>query len=339
MTGNKGNKGKGNGMPPEGAAIVDNSILSAVAQCDTYDYVTYGCHLRPKGTALALEAGSAVHVGLAEWLRGGAKASAIPKAMAAVRQYYQKAVTAWELRAEKPVPEGDRFHPDWVYGIAEQYMRAQSGRFPYKLVGTVIEQPVAAHLTDIDGRPVWIVARLDARVRKFASGGKWNLDWKTTKKVTDWWTDKTKVRSQFLGQLWIGQQTEPQPLEGVILGVIEIPEKHKSEMTCKQHGVSFQKCSMLHAGSDFIYITPHRGELPVWEQGAVWLARRHLRLKAKAEAEGIEGVAGVKMQGRFNESCTFCEHREWCRAGRPTTEANVRATFEKRVWDPTRTSD
>jgi len=324
--------------PPKGAAIVDNSILSAVAQCDTYDYVTYCTHLRPKGTALALEAGSAVHAGLAEWLRGGTVGKAIPKAMAAIRTYYDKAVKAWELRAEKEIPPGDRFHPEWVYGIAEQWLRAQSGHFPFKLVGTVIEEPVSAELTQMkDGRPVWIVARLDARVRKFASGGKWNLDWKTTKKVTDWWTDKTKVRSQFLGQLWIGQQTEE--LEGVILGVIEIPEKHRSEQLCKVHGVSFQKCSMLHAGSDYIYITPHRGELPVWHEGAVWLAKRHLRLLAKAEREGIEGVSQVKMQGRFNESCTFCELREWCRRGRPTSAAIVRAEFEKRVWDPTRTTD
>jgi hypothetical protein len=329
---------KGNGKPPEGAAIVDNSILSAVAQCDTYDYVTYCMHLRPKGTALALEAGSAVHVGMAEWLRHGTDAKAIPRAMAAIRKYYQPAVTAWETRAEKPVAPGDRFHPDWVYGIAEQFLRAQSGQFPFKLVGTVIEEPVAAELFQMkDGRPVWIVARLDARVRKFASGGKWNLDWKTTKKVTDWWTDKTKVRSQFLGQLWIGEQSEE--LEGVILGVIEIPEKHKSEQTCKEHKVSFQQCSILHAGYDYIYVTPKRGELPVWHDGAVWLAKRHLRLMAQAEAEGIEGVRGVKMQGRFNESCTFCDLREWCKDGRPTSAANVRAKFERRVWDPMRTVD
>src|SRR5262249_42845163 len=300
--------------------------------------MAYCCHLRPKGPALALEAGSAVHAGLAEWLRDGSVAKAIPKAMATIRAYYAKSVAAWETRAEKPVPEGDRFHPDWVYGIAEQYLRAQSGHFPFKLVGKVIEEPVSAELfTTKEGQAVWIAARLGARVRKFASGGKWNLDWKTTKKVTDWWTDKTKVRSQFLGQLWIGQQQEE--LEGVILGVIEIPEKHRSEQVCKVHKVSFQKCSIQHAGYDWIYVTPKRMELPMWQRGAVMLAKRHLRLMAKAEAEGVEGVADVLMEGRFNESCTFCEYRDWCKDGRPTKPANIRALFEKRVWDPTRTTD
>src|SRR5215813_10731933 len=311
-----------NGKPPTGAAIVDNSILSATAQCSTYDYMAYCCHLRPKGTALALEAGSAVHAGLAEWLRGGTKASAIPKAMAAVKAYYGPAVGAWEQRAEKEVPIGDRFHPDWVYGIADQYLRNVSGKFPFKLVGSVVERPVAAELTVLkDGRPVWIVARLDARVRKFASGGKWNLDWKTTKKVTDWWTDKTKVRSQFLGQLWIGEQ-QGESLEGVVLGVVEIPEKHRSEQVCKEHKVSFQQCSIRHAGYDWVYVTPKRLELPMWQRGAVMMA--------KAEAEGVEGVADVLMEGRFNESCTFCEYRDWCKDGRPTKPANVRALFEKR---------
>ena len=331
--------GKGNGKPPKDAVVVDNSILSEVAKCDTADFMAYCLHLRPKGTALALEAGSAVHAGLAEWLKRGTKADAIPAAMAAIRIYYDKAVRAWELREEKPVAVGDRFHPDWVYGISEQYLRNVSGKFPFKLVGSVIERPVAAELTRLkDGRPVWIAARLDARVKKFAGGGKWNLDWKTTKKVTDWWTDKTKVRSQFLGQLWIGE-AQGESLEGVILGVVEIPEKHKSEQICKEHGVSFQKCSIRHAGYDWIFVTPKRLELPVWHQGAVWLAKRHLRLAKLAETEGIEAVSQVKMQGRYNESCTFCEYRKWCLDGRPTRAANVRATFEKRVWDPTRTTD
>jgi hypothetical protein len=325
-------------MPPPDAVVVDNSTLAAVAQCDTYDYVTYCCHLRPKGTALAIEAGSAAHAGLADWLRHGAKPAAIERAMATIRQAYEPAVRAWELRQEKPIPEGDRFRPEWVYGVLGQWLRNYSGKFPYKVVGSVVERPVAAPLATLkDGRPLWIAARLDARVRKFASGGKWNLDWKTTKRVTDWWKDKTKIRSQFLGQLWIGER-QGEHLEGVILGVIEIPEKHRAEY-CKTHKRPFKECDLEHAGSDWVFITPHRGELPIWEMTAVYLAKKHLRLLALAEREGIEGVKGVKMQGRFNESCTFCEHKDWCNRGRPTKPANVRATFEKRVWDPLKTVD
>jgi hypothetical protein len=88
-----------------------------------------------------------------------------------------------------------------------------------------------------------------------------------------------------------------------------------------------------------VHITPKHQELPVWHAGAVSLAKRHRRFKEKAEREGIEGVTDVLMQGRFNESCTFCDLRDWCLAGRPTRAANVRATFEKRVWDPMKTTD
>lgn len=330
---------KANGGPPEGALVVDNSILSAVAKCDTYAFVTYGCHLRPKGTALALEAGSAAHVGLAEWLKGGTKRSAIPRAMAAIRAAYDPAVAAWETRAEKPIPKGDRFRPEWVYAILERYLQETSGKFPFKLVGSVVEKPVSAELFQTaDGRAVWIVARLDARVRKFASGGKWNLDWKTTRRATDWWKDKTKTRSQFLGQLWIGE-AEGEPLEGVVLGVVEIPDRRKPDSICKLHKGRFEKCEVLHSEWDWVFVTPRKGELPVWEKTAIYFAKRHLRLLALAQAEGIEGVAGVKMQGRFNESCTFCELKDWCNDGRPTREANVAARFERRVWDPARTTD
>jgi hypothetical protein len=323
-------------MPPADAVVVDNSILSAVAKCDTYDFVTYGTHLVPRGTALAIEAGSAAHVGLADWLRHGMTTDAVAGAMRAIRRAYAPAVAAWEQRAERAVAEGDRFHPTWVYGVLEQWFGRYAGRFPFKLVGDVVEQAVAAPLATLkDGRPLWIAARLDARVRKFASGGKWNLDWKTTQRATDWWTEKQKVRSQFVGQLWIGQALGEE-LEGVILGVIEIPEKHKSQQICREHKVSFQQCSIRHAGSDWIFITPHHAELPVWEETAIALARRHLRLAALAAAEGIAGVTQVKMQGRFNDSCAFCELKQWCKDGRPTKPANVRATFETRVWDPLR---
>jgi PD-(D/E)XK nuclease superfamily len=320
---------------PADAVVVDNSLLAAVAKCDTYDYVTYCTHLVPKGTALAIEAGAAIHLGLAEWMRGGMQRASIPRVLATIRQAYQPAVTAWELREEKPLPQGDRFQPEWVYGIIQRWLNTYSERFPYRVVSDVIERPVAAPLTELkDGRAVWIVARLDARVRKFAVGGHYNLDWKTTKRITDWWKAKTKVRSQFLGQLWIAE-AQGEPLEGVILGVIEIPERHRAEF-CKTHKRPFKECDLEHATWDWIDISPKRLELPVWHAGAVALARRHLRLLKRAERDGIAGVSEVLMQGRFNESCTFCELREWCKNGRPTRPANVRALFEKRVWDPLR---
>jgi hypothetical protein len=322
--------------PPADALVVDNSILSAVATCDTYAYVRYGLDLVPRGTDLRLEAGSAIHAGLAVWMRGGMTHAVIGDAMAAAGKAYAPAVAAWEQRQEKPLGAGDRFQPHWVYGILKQWLHKYSDKFPFKLVSGIVEQPVAAPLATLpDGRPLWIAARLDARVRKFATGGRWNLDHKTTRRVTDWWTETQKTRSQFVGQLWIGEALGEE-LEGVILNVLEIPEPHKSEQTCREHKVSFQQCSIRHAGSDFVYISPHRGEFAAWEETATALARRYRRLRERAERDGIEGVGDVKMQGRFTGNCTFCELRQWCKDGRPRRPAQVRATFERRVWDPLR---
>ena len=60
------------------------------------------------------------------------------------------------------------------------------------------------------------------------------------------------------------------------------------------------------------------------------------RLVTRAQRDGVEAVADIQMQGRFNDSCTFCEMKEWCRVGRPTREANIRTTFVPDPWDPLR---
>jgi PD-(D/E)XK nuclease superfamily len=319
---------------PADAVIVDNTILSTVAKCDTLAYVIHGLDVVPRAQDLALEAGKAAHAGLATWMVGGMDRDAVPKAMAAIKAAYEPAVAAYEARVEKAVPEGDRFYPPWVYAVMRQWFMEYSGKFPFKLVGDVVERPVVASLGTLkDERPLVMAARLDARVRKFASGGRFNLDHKTTRKVTDWWKDKQKVSSQFSGQLWIAEH-QGERLEGVVLNVIEIPEKHKSDAVCKLHKVSYQECSIRHAGWDFVIITPHRNEVVQWERAARHLAERYMRLKRKAEREGWDGIPSVRMQGRFNESCIFCPLRQWCWDGRPTKRANVKALFRHRVWNP-----
>jgi hypothetical protein len=335
-----------------GLVVVDNSILSATARCETYAFVRYACGLNTRGESLALSAGSAIHVGAAAWLSGLKPG----KALGLMATTYEESVERFLKVAElDEIPAEDaRFAPEWVEAIFAQYLEGNTDAWPFKMLARTAEKPIAAPFGELaDGRPVRYVARLDAIVRKWSEGDAWSLDWKTTRKASDWWIEKQKVSSQFSGQLWLGQQeevagtlrylqasgrdaTSPISLAGVVLNVIEIPEKHKSDRKCPEHHVSYQECSIRHAGTHIVYITRHAEELRAWEQSAHRLVVRYARLLDRAREEGIEGVKSVSMQGRFNEGCVFCSQKEWCRLGRNVRPAAVKATFVSDRWDPER---
>ena len=327
--------------------VVDNSILSAVAKCDTLAYVEYALGLRTREESLAIAAGQAVHRGLRTWLDGGG----IAGAMDAMAVYYERAVDLHLAKTKRAELGADdrRFAPEWVEAVFQQYLDRYEGKWPFKLVAGTPEKPVSAPFpaTVPSGRPVVFVARLDAIVRKWESGGKWSLDHKTTKRASEWWIEKEKVSSQFSGQLWLSRQDamksilreksilkEDYSLNGVILNVIEIPEPHKSQGICKDHKVSYQECSVRHAGGTMVYVTRTEAELEAWQRTARRLTLRYDRLQTLARERGIAGVVEVQMQGRWNQSCTFCSQREWCRVGRPTSAGAVKASFVEQPWDP-----
>ena len=310
--------------------VVDNSILSATAKCWTYAYVRYALGLNVRGEALALEAGSAVHLGMEAWMQG----ASVDRATKTMAQYYEEVVERYLEAIEMPdLPEKEkRFAADRVIAIFHQHLLALEERFPFKVINGAVEKPISAEL-----RPgVLYVARLDAIVRKYDATGKWSFDHKTTRRITDWWQDKQKVSSQWSGQVWLGKQAGVPDLEGVIVHAIELPEPHKSANKCKEHGVPYTECSIRHAGYDYVYVTRSPAEMEAWEQSAVKLAGEFGYLKAVAEQQGIEGVTGIAMQGRFNEGCVFCSMKEWCRLGRNTNPRVVKATFREEPWEPRR---
>jgi PD-(D/E)XK nuclease superfamily len=315
--------------------VVDNSILAATAKCHTYVYVRYGLGLNTRSESLALSAGSAIHLGLAEWMGG----ASVKRAVSVMATDYEEAVSRHLRKTERDQLGADdrRFEPEWVEAIFQQYLDHFEGQFPFKVIEVGrIEAPVSAdfqQITTLTRRPVLYVARLDAIVRRWEAGGQWSMDHKSTRKATEWWVEKEKISSQFSGQLWLGKRQERE-FQGVVLNVIELPEPHRSERECPEHHVSYQECSVRHAGSTFVYVQRSEAEMVAWEMSARRLVNQYDRLQAKADVEGITGVTSVSMQGRFNQGCVFCEFREWCRLGRNTSKAAVRATFIDDPWDP-----
>lgn len=320
--------------------VVDNSILSAVAKCETYAYVRYACGLNTRTESLALSAGSAVHAGLAAWLSG------VPagKAVQLMATTYEEDVSRYLRKLElDDLGEKDaRFKPAWVEAIFAQYLEAHAEGWTLKVIKATMEKPIS-HPFPVEvpsGRKVRYVARLDAIVRRWEEGQKWLCDHKTTRKVSDWWKDKMKVSSQFSGQLWLADQGAVEnEVAGVVLNVIELPEPHKSERKCPEHKVSYQECSVRHAGWTFVWVPRHRQEIWSWFDSASLLTRKYDRLQRRAMEEGVEGVKAVPMQGRFNDSCTFCSMKEWCYLGRNVRPSAIRATFIEESWDPERVEE
>lgn len=315
--------------------VVDNSILSAVAKCDTLGFVRYALGLNTREESLALGAGSAIHKGLQAWLEGKGNERAI-RVMA----------EDYEIRVEKRLRQMERhqlgadekrFAPEWVEAVFAQYLARYDGRWPFKVVKATAEKPISAPFPVgvQSGRNVLYVARLDAIVRKWESGGKWLLDHKTTKKVSDWWIEKEKVSSQFTGQLWLARERGiVEEAQGVLLNAIEVPEPHRSDKLCPVHKVSYQECSIRHAGGQFVYVTRHAAEMESWKYTAAKVIQRYDRLTTLAAKEGIEGIELVQMQGRMNQACVFCSQKDWCRLGRNIKPSALRTTFVEDVWNP-----
>ena len=120
----------------------------------------------------------------------------------------------------------------------------------------------------------------------------------------------------------------------MIVHAVELPSPHTSDRKCREHGVSYQECTVRHATYTYIYITRSEAEMDAWLMTAQMQARAFAGLKQLAEERGIAGVSEVMMQGRFNDGCTFCSMKEWCRLGRNTSPRAVKATFVESPWDP-----
>ena len=122
--------------------VVDNSILSATAKCDTYSYVRYALGLNTREEGLALRAGQAIHSGMAAWLSGKPPAEAV-KVMA---EEYEKVVDNFLITRElERLGEDDaRFRPEWVEAIFAQYLERYDGKWPFKVLAGSAEGPVMA---------------------------------------------------------------------------------------------------------------------------------------------------------------------------------------------------
>lgn len=332
-------------QPGPNDLVVDNTILSSVAECETRAYVEHAVGLVPKVRGLALEAGQALHAMLAVFLPARDR-RAMARGLAQL-EGYRTVVEAAIARGEE-VP--GRYGADRVQAIGKQWMeRNIGGNFPFLVFPKLLERSLAVPMRDRDGdlvsrretgARVWYSAKLDAAVRRAESGVRWSMDHKTCVRATDWKIEKWKSSSQFTGQVYVIRrdaerrgEDDPQ-VGGVIVNAIELPDPHTSDRKCPTHRRPYTACSVQHAGGTYVYVTRTAAEEAAWLDTAVAMVHRFDRLLTRGKAEGIEGVEAMPMRGRFTGACAFCDMKKWCDAGRPIGQRVLDITFRPYQWDP-----
>lgn len=308
--------------------IVDNSKMKEVLKCSTAAVLRYGLHLAPKVEGPQLLQGQAGHVAMATWLETG-------DGHLALKAYREAWPPVEAALAALPVTEKNQKEvARLAFKRTRQLLRAwfdarPLASWPLVVAPEQVEHAVSAPLMKLkDGRRVVFVALLDALAKR-RTGGLWSVDHKFRNGVTDWWKEKQQDSSQFTGQVWLGKQWDL-PLAGVYVNVIEVPGVKTGKAKCPTHGQPYWACDLEHARHELFPVARSATEIAAWQGTLAKHVPRWVKLKERVTS--LEDIHSVPMEGRFNESCTFCGFREWCRVGRPVGGRGD--WFVEHEWNP-----
>lgn len=306
--------------------VVDNSTMSAWMKCDTRAVVEYGLHLKPKKEGPQLKQGQAGHAALASWFEG----ASAEKALTTYERAFERDVSSALAMLPAEDPERLRLSLPRTKKILGEWFDARPREgFPLRIDAADVELAISAPIMTLkDGRRVIYVALLDALGTR-RTGGRWSVDHKFTRAITDYWKGKQEDTSQFTGQAWL-QGEHGLQLAGTYINGIEVPGPKTSSRQCSDHGLPYVKCDTRHVRHDLFMVTRSKLEIVAWLE----TVRREIPrwVKWRDRITSLDEIGQVGMRGRFNESCTFCGHREWCRVGRPV-RGRVDWFVEER-WNP-----
>lgn len=290
-----------------GALCVSNSLLKDVATCQTRAYMTWVLRKTLEGEVGPMLLGSAIHLALANHLKGGT----IKSSMVLFRKAYKQ----WALDNIDPNDKyRGRLSWDNTRKVLRYWLKAHPlDTLPFTVNPALVEVPFAAPL-DKKGT---IVLRgiLDALVRRRESNKLAVLDHKSTGSVNPWWTAQFKLESQITGYIFgVGEQTD-EDIEGGYINAVQVgqlPGSSNLTYKCRTHGTTYEDCQALHIGGELLYVPRTPQQTKMWRESALWLANSFAAImdtpKDKVRELGVEGM--------FNGSCRTCAFLDWCRNGR-----------------------
>jgi hypothetical protein len=294
-------------VPP---VYVDNSLLVAVARCDTESVTRHFHGYTSIEEAATLRSGSAAHEGIAAWFKG----SSARIAQAYITSHYKE----W---ADENVPSDDRLSYDNVAKIMRRWFAKNPvSRLPFVIHKELIEVGYAVPL-DENGDIVF-TGRIDAIVGDPDSDAFYPMDNKTTGRIAGRFKAKFRNDSQLSGYIWAVREhleesgiIKSAKVPGAYINAIEFGRLPSSTRRCSRHAAPFTKCAALHANWEFIGpIGRTDWQIKQWKRNALALAKKYIALCDRYPE--LKDIVKLNQQGSFTGSCPYCAFHDFCVAGR-----------------------
>jgi len=299
--------------------VTDNSMLSAMAECDLREVVEFGLGYKSKAEKLAAEAGKGVHKARALFWKG----EPIQSCLMVFEEHYAPIVAAYP-----PNANDERLLLENVREILEKILRrAEVKDYPFVPMVDYVETGIKVPLTD----GIELFALLDCPAQDVATGVLVPVDTKTTGKVTAWWSKKWRRASQLTGYAYAMGVWSQTSVNRAYVDVIELGKLPTAASTkCRVHKVPYAECRLEHAKSEVLVTMRSPETIKKWKEAAIFLARKCQAMNAAIT--NIELLQYVQAPGEFNNSCTFCQFASWCGMERSLTYLQQEFIVDK--WEP-----
>lgn len=327
---------------------VDSTLLSAVAKCSTLAVTRHVLDLASATESPLLRSGAACHAAWAVYFRG----VEIDEAMDVLRNGavcrlckgtgvedagFVKSpcdgcaglgrVEPYEAWANEHVPVEDRF----AYPNVERIMARWFETHPRHLLPfTVKPERVEVYFeTPLDDAGEFVVCGIMDAFAEMQDNT-YNVENKTTGRLDATFLKAQKLSAQISCYHFLAERYLGRPITGTFLNVQQLSRLPSDpSRKCKEHGVTYAECGVLHTKAEIAVITRTRYQLEEWRKTAIHLAKRYRDL---LKYNSLDMIHKVRQQGTQNYSCRYCPLADWCYMERNPSYAA--ANFVHDPWKP-----
>ena len=277
----------------------DNSLISDFAKCEAHAIIKHTLGRQSRRQKLYADLGNVGHKAMEVHFGGGSRKEVLDR----FEEGYDKLIP---VGTSPELPEMEKENLKTI--LAVYCEKRPPSAFPFE----VIEFETMAKVEIAEGLTFW--TKRDMLVRDRQSGMRFPVDHKFRwGAINEWWTKKFRLSSQFSGYIWqTGQQTG-EPCEKLMVNALSFGKLPDSTRKCSTHKVPYIECRREHAAFALLVYSRTAEQLEKWRQDAIFFAKS---AETYFKAFGnVEMLRWALRRGTFNESCTFCEFADWCRAG------------------------
>lgn len=305
---------------------VDNSMLRARYTCSSKVWTRYIQHLTTNDERAELLSGKAGHAAIEAIHKGGT----VDQGMKAFDDLYK----TW---GSQNVDPNHRLYYRNVRTIVLKTLEKLAydpHALPYKPIKDLVEVPFEVPL-DEHGEIIYMGA-IDV-VGQYSAGIITNEN-KFTGRISEDWVRSFRGDSQLSGYIYalkhgkVGGKLLNQDVMGAFVTAVELSKLPSDAVRkCKTHGVRYEECGELHAKMEVFGPFPREEAIiRQWYQDAVYGAKYIMWLRDTYGT--IDVLQEVPQEGRFTNSCRWCEFQRLCDTGRG--KGGVVNKLIVNVWDP-----